>query len=114
MYLFCSCGTFCGKVFINTFNFFRGWNRWNLFPLAVLGVVVGSAFNLFFSPVDISFYPLIGLSSFVAAGYKTPLAAVTFAAETTGNPYVLIPSMIAAVFAFVTVGSKGVSDEQRG
>lgn len=83
------------------------------FPLVVLGVVVGSAFNLFLTPVDISFYPLIGLSSFVAAGYRTPLAAVTFAAETTGNPYVLIPSMIAAVFAFVTVGSKGVSDEQR-
>jgi H+/Cl- antiporter ClcA len=41
----------------------------------------------------------VGMASFLAAGYKTPLAAVAFVAETTAGPAYLIPSLIAAAIS---------------
>lgn len=104
---------FVARLFSAPLTFSGGGTGGIFFPLAVMGVIVGSLFNVFVASPDVSLYPLIGMSAFVAAGYRTPLAAVTFAAETTGNPYVLIPAMIASVFAFAISGKKGVSEEQK-
>jgi chloride channel protein, CIC family len=83
------------------------------FPMTVMGVVVGSGFTHLVSGSDGTLYPLIGLAAFVAAGYRTPLAAVSFVAETTGNPWVLIPAMLASVTSFLTMGDKSISRHQR-
>jgi CIC family chloride channel protein len=82
------------------------------FPMAVMGVIMGSAFVHLLPPTWGSLYPLIGLAAFVAAGYRTPLAAVAFVAETTGNPWILIPAMLASVTSFLTMGSQSISEHQ--
>lgn len=83
------------------------------FPLAIMGTLLGAAFSRWAPEAPASFYPLLGTAAFLAAGYRTPLAAVAFVAETTGNPWILIPAMLASVAAFLTMGRKGVSRNQR-
>jgi CIC family chloride channel protein len=82
------------------------------FPMAVLGALTGSAFGQAIGEPHGTLYPLVGLAAFVGAGYRTPVAAVAFVAETTGNPWVLIPAMVATVVGFLVMGSSGISDEQ--
>ena len=57
-------------------------------------------------------FAALGLAAFVAAGYRTPLAAVAFVAETTGDPWVLIPAMLASVASFLTMGKQSISRHQ--
>jgi CIC family chloride channel protein len=83
------------------------------FPLAIMGTLLGAAFGRLTPEAPASFFPLLGAAAFLAAGYRTPLAAVAFVAETTGNPWILIPAMLASVAAFLTMGRKGVSRNQR-
>lgn len=83
------------------------------FPMGVMGVILGSAFGQFVPTYPGTLYPLIGLAAFVAGGYRTPLAAVAFVAETTGNPWIVIPAMLASVTSFITMGSKSISHIQK-
>jgi len=53
------------------------------------------------------------MASFLAAGYKTPLAAVAFVAETTFGPSYLIPSLVAAAVAYAVSGEASVSEFQK-
>jgi chloride channel protein, CIC family len=48
------------------------------------------------------------MAAFIAAGYKTPLAAVAFVAETTGTPAYLIPTLIGAAVAYAVSGEASV------
>ena len=82
------------------------------FPMAVMGVITGSAFTHLLPATLGALYPLIGLAAFVAAGYRTPLAAVAFVAETTGDPWVLIPAMLASVASYLTMGTQSISRHQ--
>ncbi len=84
------------------------------FPMAAMGAIMGSGFNHFF-PLQAgnSLYAIIGTAAFVGAGYRTPLAAVAFVAETMGNPWALIPAMLAAVTSLVVMGQAGISGHQR-
>ena len=83
------------------------------FPMAVLGTLTGTAFGQMAGEPHGTLYPIVGLAAFVGAGYRTPVAAVAFVAETTGNPWALIPAMVATVVGFLMMGSSGISDEQR-
>ncbi len=83
------------------------------FPMAVMGTIMGSGFEHFMPGQHGAVYPIIGLAAFIAAGYRTPLAAVAFVAETTGNPWTLIPAMLASVVSFLVMGRHSISDEQR-
>ena len=51
--------------------------------------------------------------AFLAAGYRTPLAAVMFVAESTGAPSFVVPGLIAVAVSQVVVGSSSVSEYQR-
>src|ERR1700683_4286164 len=53
------------------------------------------------------------MSGFIAGGYKTPLTAVVFVAETTGGHSFLIPSLIGAACAYAISGEASVSGGQR-
>ena len=53
------------------------------------------------------------MAAFIAAGYKTPLAAVAFVAETTGTPAYLIPALIGAAVAYAASGEASVVVSQR-
>ena len=42
---------------------------------------------------------VVGAAAFLGAGYRVPLAAVTFVAESTGRPGFVVPGLLAAVAA---------------
>lgn len=83
------------------------------FPMAAMGAIMGSSFNHVVHQTGNSLYPIIGTAAFIGAGYRTPLAAVAFVAETMGNPWALIPAMLATVASLAVMGQSGISDNQR-
>ncbi|HEU5002155.1 MAG TPA: chloride channel protein [Actinomycetota bacterium] len=83
-------------------------------PLVIEGALVGRSIGGLFrtSSTASNFFPLIGVSAFLGAGYRVPLAAVVFAAEATGRPGFIVPGLLAAVVAQLFVGSASVSPFQ--
>lgn len=81
-------------------------------PLISLGSLLGGFFGLLLG-TRIPLWTSLGMAAFLAAGYKAPLAAVTFVAETTGNPSYIIPSLIASSVAYVLSGTYSVSENQK-
>ena len=82
-------------------------------PMIMIGATIGAIIGKL-SPFEKGhLYPVVGMSSFLAAGYKTPLAAVTFVAETTGSPGYIIPGLIAAAVGFMVSGRLSISRFQR-
>ena len=51
--------------------------------------------------------------AFLGAGYRVPLAAVMFVAETTGKPNFVVPALIAAVAAELVMGEQSITAFQR-
>ncbi len=82
-------------------------------PQIVMGAAIGGAFGHIVAPSHPDLFVAIGMASFLAAGYKTPLASVTFVAETTVNPAYLIPSLIASAISYSITGEASVSDHQK-
>jgi len=82
-------------------------------PQIVMGAAIGAAFAQIVAPSRLDLYVAVGMASFLAAGYKTPLASVTFVAETTASPGYLIPSLIAAAISYSVTGEASVSDHQK-
>ena len=82
-------------------------------PQIVMGATIGAAFAQIVAPSRLDLYVAVGMASFLAAGYKTPLASVTFVAETTASPGYLIPSLIAAAISYSITGEASVSDHQK-
>ncbi|HEY2104978.1 MAG TPA: chloride channel protein [Candidatus Binataceae bacterium] len=83
-------------------------------PLLLMGGSIGKIFGqsiVHVSGVDL--YAAVGMASFIAAAYKTPLAAVIFVAETTGGLAFLIPTLIGSAVAYAVSGEASVSSEQR-
>lgn len=83
-------------------------------PLVVQGALLGSAVGGMFGDTDSTLFPLIGIAAFLGAGYRVPLAAVMFVAETTGRPGFVVPGLIAAVTAQLMMGRWSVSRNQVG
>jgi CIC family chloride channel protein len=83
-------------------------------PLFLTGGGLGVAFaqSMVHSPA-LDLYAAVGMASFIAAGYKTPLAAVVFVAETTGGHAFIIPALIGAAVAYVVSGDASASGDQR-
>lgn len=82
-------------------------------PQIVMGASLGGLFGEVFFPSSVGLFVAIGMASFLAAGYKTPLAAVAFVAETAAGPGYLIPSLIAAAISYSISGEASVSDRQK-
>ncbi|AKL72456.1 chloride channel protein EriC [Actinobacteria bacterium IMCC26256] len=82
-------------------------------PLVAAGALTGRLAGGLIGRADDTLFAVVGAAAFLGAGYRVPLAAVTFVAETTGRPGFIIPAMIAAFAAELTMGSKSVSEEQR-
>jgi CIC family chloride channel protein len=82
-------------------------------PQIVMGAALGGLFGEAFFPSRIDLLVAVGMASFLAAGYKTPLASVAFVAETTFGPGYLIPSLIAAAISYSVSGEASVSEYQK-
>jgi chloride channel protein, CIC family len=82
-------------------------------PLLLAGGCIGNAFGqsvVHSNAVDL--YAAVGMAAFISGGYKTPLTAVVFVAETTGGHSFLIPSLIGAAVAYAVSGEASVSGDQ--
>ena len=60
-------------------------------PLVVAGALTGALIGNLVNPGDLDLFIVIGVAAFLGAGYRVPLAAVMFVAETTGRPVVRRP-----------------------
>jgi CIC family chloride channel protein len=81
-------------------------------PLVVAGALLGRAFAGVLDQLDNSLFLVVGIAAFLGAGYRVPLAAVMFVAETTGRPGFIVPGLIAAVVAELAMGTTSVTAYQ--
>ncbi len=86
-------------------------------PLAVQGVLLGRIVSAVLNELDATsperIWPVLGLAAFLAAGYRTPIAAVMFVAESTaGGANVVVPALIAAAVSQLVAGRSSVSKGQ--
>ena len=65
------------------------------------------------NPLDPTLYVILGVAAFLGAGYRVPLAAVMFVAETTGQPGFIVPALFAAVAAELVMGDQSITTFQR-
>jgi CIC family chloride channel protein len=83
-------------------------------PLFLSGGALGRAFGqAIVHTQGVDLYAAVGMASFLAAGYKAPLTAVVFVAETTGGHAYLIPALIGAACAYAISGEASASGDQR-
>ena len=78
-------------------------------PLVVQGALLGSALSIIFGDANTTLFPLLGIAAFLGAGYRVPLAAVMFVAETTGRPGFVVPALIAAATSQLLMGRDSVT-----
>ncbi|MGH1489910.1 MAG: chloride channel protein [Acidimicrobiales bacterium] len=85
-------------------------------PLAVQGVILGSIVGdgliMLDWVTDDTIWPILGLAAFLGAGYRTPIAAVMFVAESSSGTAV-VPALIAAAVSQLVAGASSVSSAQR-
>jgi CIC family chloride channel protein len=82
-------------------------------PLVVGGGIVGRMIAEIVHPARAQLYTLLGIAAFLGAGYRVPLAAVMFVAETTGKPNFVVPALFAAVAAELVMGEQSITVFQR-
>jgi len=82
-------------------------------PLVVAGALLGRAVGGVVGDFDTTLFLVIGVAAFLGAGYRVPLAAVTFVAETTGRPGFIVPGLLAAVAAELVMGRWSVTPYQQ-
>lgn len=83
-------------------------------PLVVGGALVGRMVGEVFDTLDPTLYVILGIAAFLGAGYRVPLAAIMFVAETTGQPGFIVPALFAAVAADLVMGPVSITTFQRG
>lgn len=83
-------------------------------PIFLVGGSFGTAFaqSVVHAPA-VGLYAAVGMASFIAAAYKTPLAAVVFVAEATGGHSFIIPALVGAAVAYAVSGDASISGDQR-
>jgi len=81
-------------------------------PLLAMGGIVGAIVADVSSVEETSLYVLIGGAAFLGAGYGTPIAALAFVAESTGQVEFLIPGVVAVAAAELVMFNRTVSPAQ--
>lgn len=82
-------------------------------PLAALGVVLGQFVGSAIGEDQTALYPILGLAAFLGAGYRAPIAAVMFVAESTGGVGAfVVPALVAAAVSQLVAGGSSVADHQ--
>jgi len=89
-------------------------------PLVVQGALLGRLVQGLLEAVGIgsaaragNLFVLVGMAAFLGAGYRVPLAAVVFVAESTGKPGFIVPGLLACAAAQLVMGRQSVSTSQR-
>ncbi len=102
------------KLIATIFSLASGGVSAMFVPLFLTGGAFGTAFaQIAVHGSSVELYAAVGMAAFIAAGYKTPLAAVTFVAEATGGHAFIIPALIGSAIAYGVSGDASVSGDQR-
>lgn len=103
----------CLKLLATLFSLGVGGVSAMFVPLFLTGSAFGTAFAQSVAhSQSLGLYAAVGMAAFIAAGYKTPLAAVAFVAEATGGHPFIIPALIGAAVAYAVSGEASVSGDQ--
>ncbi len=85
-------------------------------PLAIQGVLLGRLVGDGLQDLgwahNASIWPYLGLAAFLAAGYRTPIAAVMFVAESSRGAAV-VPALVAAAVSQLVAGEASVASGQQ-
>jgi chloride channel protein, CIC family len=81
-------------------------------PLVVGGALMGRVVGGAVESLNTTLFVVIGVAAFLGAGYRVPLAAVMFVAETTGRPGFVVPGLLAAVAAELAMGRRSITAYQ--
>ena len=81
-------------------------------PLATLGVIGGQFVGVALDAESTGLYATLGLAAFLGAGYRAPIAAVMFVAESTGAAAFVVPALVAAAVSQVVGGPSSVTEYQ--
>lgn len=96
-----------------TMNTVAGGGAGGLFiPLVVAGAILGRIFGEVVGATHESLFMIVGVAAFLGAGYRVPLAAVMFVAETTGRATFVVPALLAAVASDLVMGDACVTAYQ--
>lgn len=82
-------------------------------PLVTQGALIGGVLGTAVDAPDVTLFPLLGVAAFLGAGYRAPLAAVVFVAESTGRPGVVVPGLLAAAKSQLLMGRWSASAYQQ-
>lgn len=101
------------KLFATIFSLASGGVSAMFVPLFLTGGAFGRAFGqAVVHSSSLELYAAVGMAAFIAAGYKTPLAAAVFVAEATGGHAFIIPALIGSAVAYGVSGDASVSGDQ--
>jgi len=81
-------------------------------PLAVQGAILGQFTGTALGTDRPGLYPTLGLAAFLGAGYRAPISAVMFVAESTGGSFV-VPALVAAAISQLVAGKSSVAEHQQ-
>lgn len=82
-------------------------------PLVVAGALLGRATGNLFGRAEDTMFLIVGIAAFLGAGYRVPLTAVMFVAETSGRATYVVPALLAAVVADLMMSDHCVTAYQR-
>lgn len=82
-------------------------------PLVCQGAVLGGLMQAVVQGQNAALLPTVGIAAFLGAGYRTPIAGVAFVAEATGQPGFVVPALLAAAAAQLTIGRWSFTAYQR-
>ncbi len=96
------------------FATFGGGGVGGLFiPLVVTGALTGRLAGDAMGMSHTDLLVVVGMAAFLGAGYRTPLAALMFVAETTGRAGFVVPALLATAVSQLLVGDSSVALNQR-
>ena len=82
-------------------------------PLVTQGAITGQIVQAMAHAPNAGLFPTVGIAAFLGAGYRTPLAGVSFVAEATGQPGFVVPALLAAAASQLVMGRWSFSPHQR-
>lgn len=82
---------------ITTLNF--GGTGGTFLPAIEMGMLLGAAFGLLFSPIYVPFFALLGMGAAASGVNKVVLAPIAFVAEIVGSN-AIIPVLLASIIAY--------------
>ena len=82
-------------------------------PLVTQGAIAGHVVQAIAHAPNAGLFPTVGIAAFLGAGYRTPLAGVSFVAEATGQPGFVVPALLAAAASQLVMGRWSFGAHQR-